>query len=133
MDVALLVMGHNLGLTRAELLQQWQPVSAIPFESVRRYSASMHYNNKQYYVFAKGAVETILEMCSLMRTVDGDKVIDKEMVHNQAHHLAKKGYRVLAAASTVFNPIDKKHLHESDLSGLTFQGLTAMIDPLRVE
>lgn len=133
MDVALLVMGHNLGLTRAELLQEWQLLSSIPFESVRRYSASMHYNNKQYYVFAKGAVETILEMCSLMITVDGVKVIDKEMIHNQAHHLAKKGYRVLAAASTAFNPIDKKHLYESDLSGLTFLGLTAMIDPLRVE
>ncbi len=133
MDVALLIMGHNLGLSRADLLQQWSPLSLIPFESVRRYSASMHCKDNLYYVFTKGAVETIIDMCSTMNTVDGTVEINKESILHQAHLLAKKGYRVLASASANITPIDKTQLHDADLSKLNFLGLTAMIDPLREE
>ena len=133
MDVALLMMGHNLGLSKADLLQQWIPLSLIPFESARRYSASMHYKDDLYYVFAKGAIETIIAMCSTMNTVDGIIEIDKELILEQARLLAEKGYRILAAASANITPTDIKQLHETDLSGLTFLGLTAMIDPLRNE
>lgn len=133
MDVALLTMGHNLGLSKADLLQQWKPLSLIPYESMRRYSASMHCKDNLYYVFSKGAVETIIDMCSSMNTVDGVVGINKESIIQQADLLAKKGYRVLAAASAKITPIDNKQLHETDLNKLTFLGLTAMIDPLRSE
>lgn len=133
MDVALLMMGHNLGHSRVDLLHEWKPISLIPFESVHRYSASMHLKDNDYFVFAKGAIETILTMCSTMNTINGIIEIDKDLILTQAQKLAEKGYRILAAASTKITPANNKHLHESDLKGLTFLGLTAMIDPLRQE
>lgn len=133
MDVALLIMGHNLGLYRAELLHEWKPISLIAFESARRYSATMHIKNEQYFVFTKGAFESIIEMCSKMKTAEGIVDIDKAAILEQAHQLAKKGYRVLAAASASIIPSDKKNLHENDLKQLTYLGLTGMIDPLRDE
>ena len=133
MDVALLIMGHNLGFNRSALLQQWNPVSLIAFESARRYSATLHIKDSHYFVFAKGAFESIIDMCSEMNTLNGVKAIDKTALLAQAHQLARQGYRVLAAASAKITPKDKKILHESDLQGLTFLGLTGMIDPLRDE
>ena len=133
MDVALLIMGHNLGQSRAVLLDTWKPVSFIAFESARRYSASMHINNNQYYVFTKGAFETIIDMCTKMKTVDGVIDINKAILLQQAQDIAEKGYRVLAAASAIISPINKNRLHESDLHDLIFLGLSGMIDPLRQE
>lgn len=133
MDVALLIMGHNLGLSQAELQQQWLPISLIAFESARRYSASMHSKDNQYIVFTKGAFEVILDMCTTMNTIEGIKDIDKNLILEQADQLAKKGYRVLAAATASITPTDKNKLHEHDLQGLTYLGLTGMIDPLRKE
>jgi magnesium-transporting ATPase (P-type) len=133
MDVALLIMGYNLGLSRTEQLHEWRPVSLIAFESARRYSASMHIKDNQYYVFAKGAFESIVDMCTKMNTIEGVKAIDENLIFEQAHQLAKKGYRVLAAASASITPTDKYKLHDHDLQGLTFLGLTGMIDPLRQE
>ena len=133
MDVALLTMGHNLGLSKADLLQQWKPLSLIPYESMRRYSASMHCKDNLYYVFTKGAVETIIDMCSTMNTVDGAVEINKESILQQAQFLAEKGYRVLASASATITPLNTKQLNEEDLNKLNFLGLTAMIDPLRDE
>ena len=133
MDVALLIFGHNLGLLRAELLLDWQPVSLIAFESARRYSATLHVKDDEYYVFCKGAVESIIEMCSTMKTVDGVKPINKAELLQQALQLAETGYRVLAAASAKIIPANQNQLHEVDLKQLTFLGLTGMIDPLRNE
>lgn len=133
MDVALLIMGHNLGLFRTELLQEWKPISLIAFESARRYSATMHIKDNQYFVFTKGAFESVIEMCTKMKTTEGIQAIDKAAVLEQAYQLAQKGYRVLAAASARIIPSDKNNLHERDLQELTFLGLTGMIDPLREE
>ena len=133
MDVALLIMGHNLGLSQAELLQKWRPVSLIAFESARRYSASMHYKDNKFYICAKGAFEIIIDMCTTMNTINGVVAIDKNLIIQQAEDLAKQGYRVLAAASANITPIDKNKLHERDLQELIFLGLTGMIDPLREE
>jgi len=133
MDVALLVMALNLGFNRSDLLQQWQPVSLIPFESARRYSASLHRKDQHYHVFTKGAVESIIDMCSTMATGQGIKPVDKTEILHQAQQLAEQGYRVLAVASAEIEPIYKDQLHENDCQQLCFLGLTGMIDPLRSE
>lgn len=133
MDIALLIFGRNLGLSRAEMLQEWKPLALIPFESARRYSASLHVKDNQYTVFVKGAFESIIDMCTKMKTMEGIKDIDKPVLLEQANQLAVKGYRVLAAANANIAATEKNKLHESDLNELTFLGLAGMIDPLRQE
>lgn len=132
-DVALLVLAHNLGLQRESLIQSWLPVATIPFESSIRFSASLHQYKNTSHVFVKGAVESVVQMCGFMNTAQGFESIDIEMILNQAQEMAQQGYRVLALAGAEITPRFQNELHEHDLQALNFLGLVGMIDPLRPE
>lgn len=132
MDTALLVMAHNIGITRSDALVVKPMQSMLPFESGSRYTASKHKFNENNLICVKGAVETILAMCSSMACLDGGRPINSDAILKQAHALAEQGYRVLAAAQKIQNGTTTQ-LHESDLNNLTFLGLVGMIDPLREE
>ena len=132
MDTALLVMAHNIGITRSDALVVKPMQSMLPFESGSRYTASKHKFNENNLICVKGAVETILAMCSSMACLDGGRPINSDAILKQAHALAEQGYRVLAAAQKIQSGTTTQ-LHESDLNNLTFLGLVGMIDPLREE
>lgn len=132
-DIALLVMAHNLGISRGQALLDYPDVAAIPYESSARFSASLHHDGEQQRVCVKGAMETLLPMCTRMMTAAGDVDIDIEAITQQAHDMATQGYRVLAAASATMTPRHAGRLEYDDLQQLTFLGLTGMMDPLREE
>lgn len=131
-DIALLVMGHNLGLRRSELLPVYPPRAMLPYESAARYCAALHDSAAGPRVFVKGALETLLPMCSHMQTPLGDSALDSEAVLQQSRDLAAQGYRVLAAADGAHRGVPGA-LHADDLQQLRLLGLVAMIDPLREE
>ncbi|VAW90909.1 Cation-transporting ATPase, E1-E2 family [hydrothermal vent metagenome] len=132
-DVALLVMAHKANKIRTALLLDYPVLNSIPFESERRYSASLHRNNNEQIIFVKGAIESLLPMCTSMMLPDNNVVINSSKLKQQAHELASQGYRVLALAmgSTSINEINDFSQHY--LINLTFLGLICMIDPLRAE
>jgi Ca2+-transporting ATPase len=131
-DTALLVFGHNLGFVRQQLLQDYPPHTSLPYESAARYSAALHDSVDGQQVFVKGAVETLLPMCSRMVTAAGSVDIDPQAILAQANALAAQGYRVLAAASGAHSG-EPNTLVATDLQNLTFLGVVGMIDPLREE
>lgn len=133
MDTALLVMAKNLGLTQAEELIGYPLCAMLPFESGQRYGASLHRHADGHEVFVKGAVETVLAMCTSMATSSADSEVQTQQILEQAHELAGQGYRVLAAAGGQIDPRDEEHISERELQGLVFLGLVGMIDPLRDE
>lgn len=133
MDVALLVMARNIGMSQSTELLDYPLKAMIPFESGQRYTASLHRCNDHYEVFVKGALETILPMCENMATASADISLQTQTIINQAHELAGQGYRVLVAASGRLEPSDKERITENELHDLNFLGLVGMIDPLRDE
>lgn len=125
-DLALLSLGHKLGLVREELLVQYPQVNEIPFEPERQYAATFHQFPDEVRACVKGAPERVLPMC-----VIADSRSEMRDLLAQAAAMAGCGYRVLALAEGAA---------PADLDGtcvpveparLTFLGFVGMIDPLR--
>ncbi|MGD2062305.1 MAG: HAD-IC family P-type ATPase [Nitrospirota bacterium] len=132
-DVALLVMGHKAGIRQAETRNRLPELAAIPFESERRFSATVNDVDGVPHVFVKGALEQLLPMCASMAGPEGATALDGPQVESQAYALASQGYRVIAFASGAIATDVPVLFSEDHLHGLTFLGLAGLIDPLRGE
>ncbi len=125
-DLALLSLGHKLGLVREELLVQYPQLSEIPFEPERQYAATFHGVPGDVRIFVKGAPERVLQMCDLAETQS-----EMRDLLVQAAGMAGCGYRVLALAEGVAPPDFDTTRLPPEPAGLTFLGFVGMIDPLR--
>ncbi|MEQ1440340.1 HAD-IC family P-type ATPase [Fontimonas sp. SYSU GA230001] len=132
-DVALLVLAHKAGVRRGEALALAPEIARIPYESESRYAASLNRYAGGSRVAVKGAVETVLPMCTRMATVDGEPPLVADDILEQARLLSSAGRRVLAVAEAPLQLGDGEVLSAEHLRGLCFVGLVAMTDPLRPE
>lgn len=132
-DVALLVMAHKAGVVQPEARAAYPQEDQIPFESERQFSATLNRVDGGLQVFVKGAPEKVLRMCSYMASPDRDCALDHGMLDTQAQALANHGYRLLALASGKIDLKEGESFSPEHLTGLTFLGFAAMMDPLRPE
>lgn len=130
-DVALLVLAHKAGITLPEAQNSYPQIATIPFEAEHRYAASLNRNGERFHISVKGALESLLPMCTRMAAPEGDLPLDPRVVEHQAQQLAADGYRLLAVADGTLAPEEAEHFSGDDLHHLTLLGVTAMIDPLR--
>jgi Ca2+-transporting ATPase len=93
-------------------------------------------NSEQYLIFAKGAVDTLLDVST--RVLENGQVVEltkvkKQEIVNINNVLAQNGMRVLGVAFRqtleIFNNGDMAAIEK----GLVFAGMSAMIDPPRAE
>ncbi|MGD8589567.1 MAG: HAD-IC family P-type ATPase, partial [Chromatiales bacterium] len=132
-DVALLVMAHKAGFVQSETESAYPELADIPFESERRFAASLNQVDEQKQVFVKGALERLLPLCGRMAVPGGETGLDEEMLEEQAFRLASRGYRVIALAAGTVDLQPNQVFSEEHLTDLTLLGLVGMIDPLRTE
>jgi Ca2+-transporting ATPase len=125
-DIAILSMGHKLGLHRETLLERFPQIHQIPFESEHQFSASYHRDGTKTFVVVKGAPERVLAMCDTSQSAQARSDIDRI-----AAQMAERGLRVIAIAR---GEIDSD-IASSDVPAqpnhLRWLGLLGMIDPLR--
>lgn len=121
---ALLVAARKAGLTADEVRELRPRRDAIPFESERRYMATLHgLPEGGQIVYLKGAPEVVLERCGS----DAGEVLER------AESMAGEGLRVLALAARKV-PGELEELSEEDVEGgFELLGLAGMIDPPREE
>ena len=129
-DVAFLMIAERFGLKRPDLLEKMPEIYAIPYESERKMCVSFNKSDVGCRVFAKGAIETILDLC--------EEHEDKEKWRAQAIEMARKGYRIIALAQSEaveeeydFQATTQKQL--SLLPKLIFLGIAGIMDPVRPE
>lgn len=133
-DVALLVLGHKLGITGPVARDGLPQLAAIPFEPEHRYAASSHaVDARTARIVVKGATESVLAMCTTMATPDGERPIDRDGISSVAEVLAAGGERVLALAARTIGRREGDDLDHDQLAGMTLLGLAGMSDPLRVD
>ncbi|MEX2205629.1 MAG: HAD-IC family P-type ATPase [Myxococcota bacterium] len=127
---ALLVAARRLGLDfRAERTAH-ESLYEIPFEPERAYSASVRAKDARRWIFVKGAPERILDMCvNAAGEGRGTLPLDPLEVQRHGSVLAGRGLRLLAFARRELEP--EEDAARTRLAGLTFLGLTGMMDPPR--
>ncbi len=126
------VLARKAGLVRRNELDERPRLDDIPFESERRYMASLHREPDGGAVaYVKGAPERVLDMCASQRMEDGDEPLDREAWAEREAGLADSGHRVLAIAAKRMD--GGESLDEGQLDGLTLLGLVGIIDPPRQE
>ena len=130
---ALVVAAAKAGIEARELRGDHQRQDAIPFESERKYMATLHQLDGEPRLLVKGAPDRLLEMCHLERSDDGDsQALDLEAWESRIHTLSARGLRVLALAERTLHGVDEladEHAEEQ----LVLLGLVGLLDPPREE
>lgn len=131
-EVALLIAAEHMGLTVEELRGAYPVFAEIPFEPVRQYSACVRECDGTHQVFAKGAPERVLALCSDMLGDSGPIPLDVEQIRLATREMGAQGLRVLAMAHGALpqSPPELDTVREPQ--GLTFLGLQGLLDPPRV-
>ncbi len=124
-DRALLLAGIESGLNKEKLNQEYPEIEIMPFDSGRKYSASLHKTKqKEVVLYALGAPEIILGMSQAL-TED-----QKEKIKRKVQELAQRGERVLAGAYRKIKERKDQGLGQL-CEKMTFVGLISLHDPLR--
>jgi Ca2+-transporting ATPase len=135
MDVAGLLAGRAAGMPRRALVDAHEKIDETPFETERRFSASVHEDEEggDLLVCVKGAPEVVLEFCD--RAMDGggrEVALDRDAIERATEDLASRGRRVLAFA--IGRGEDARERVKSDEPrGFVFVGLQGLMDPPREE
>lgn len=141
-EVALQVFAHRFGHGKKTITEkdEWHELAEYPFDSsIKRMSVIYTKADSDCaYVFTKGAVEQVLELCTFVGPRQNQQSMlegRKQEVIGQMTTFADQGLRVIAIAQRVLN----NHRPGSELSredaetGLTLLGLAGLYDPPRLE
>ncbi|ELZ24481.1 calcium-translocating P-type ATPase, PMCA-type [Haloterrigena salina JCM 13891] len=124
---ALLEAADRRGFDVDELRAEHPRTGEVPFSSERKWMGTVHGD----VGYIKGAPEVVLENCDRILTADGPKPLTderRERVETTVRAFGDDALRVLAMAYRE-DPVDADDL----AAGLTFVGLTGIIDPPREE
>lgn len=131
MEAALVVAARKGGVERASELSGRPRIDVLPFDSERRYMATLHREREDTGVlYVKGAVEQVLEMCDHELAADAGP-LDVAAIARSAEELGGQGQRVLAFAQRQLERNEEVDLRQPRRLG--FVGVQAMVDPPRPE
>ncbi|WP_120246495.1 calcium-translocating P-type ATPase, PMCA-type [Halopiger aswanensis] len=126
-EQALLAAADRIGIDVAERRSENPRTGEVPFSSERKWMGTVHGD----VGYVKGAPEVVVENCDRILTADGPKPLTDERcerVETTVRAFGDDALRVLAMA------FREEPAGPDDLAdGLTFVGLTGLIDPPRAE
>jgi len=130
-EVAMLIMGQKLGLSKDALEKKYPQVTEIPFDHLTKYHVTVHQMNDYRYTAVVGAPETVFNVCT--KVWKNGKAIpftdrEKERMKGIIEQLTQNGLRILAFSFANNDLQAKKKLPE-----MTFGGFYAMEDAIRKE
>ena len=124
-EISLIASAEKGGISHSSSFKR---VDEMPFDSERKMMSTLNFDGKSYFVFSKGAVESILRKSSRIFENNRTRKItesDRKKILEANRKFAESALRVLAFA---YKPSKKERVSENDF---IFLGLQAMIDPPR--
>ncbi len=133
-DGALVTLAAKTGLDAVFEHESLPRTDLIPFESEHRFMATLHHDHAGHaFVFVKGAVEQVLEMCHQQRALGEDEALDLGYWHSRMAEAGALGQRVLALAMKIVGD-GQRELNFGDMrGGYTLLGMVGITDPPREE
>jgi magnesium-transporting ATPase (P-type) len=129
-EAALATLAQKIGFLREELLVSHPLLDEIPFESERRFMATLHARpDGSSMVLVKGAPEKILSLCG--SEWDGSQ-LDVQAWHERMDGAARNGERVLALA-IIPRTTAECFIDDQEFPGLVLVGMVGVMDPPRAE
>ncbi|MBW8361345.1 MAG: cation-translocating P-type ATPase [Kaistella sp.] len=133
-EVALLMLGDEIGLNRNEIVRSYKRISEKAFDSGRkRMSVLVADENQQHFVFAKGALGSLFQVAAKVLINDEIQPLteeEKEKLSNAAKEMSDHSLRTLALA---YKPAAADSSSEKLEADLIIVGLVGMSDPARAE
>jgi Ca2+-transporting ATPase len=129
MEIALLVAGHTGGIHQKDLVEKLPEIREEAFDSEVKMMATFHKENNHCRVAVKGASEAVLDVCSSIRTNEGERELndgERQEWFDRNKKMAEEGLRVLAVATKTVDSVDAKPYEH-----LTLLGLSGLLDPPR--
>ncbi len=127
---ALIVAAMKAGLKPEEERENYPQTAIIPFESDRGYMATLHTYGKKKFIFVKGALDGLLDICTECMM---SEELQKNDFFRAAEVFGREGLRVLAMAYKEVPDTVGEITHKDVETDLIFAGLQGMIDPPREE
>lgn len=132
-EIALVDWGDAHGMREEDARAAYERLGELAFDSDRKLMSTVHEVDGSLLMLTKGAPDVLLARCVRMMTADGDVELTDEMRKRIARandDFSRQGLRVLAFANRTVDSADVTFDDEHDF---TFVGLTAMVDPPRME
>ena len=154
---ALVTAAARFGLTKPQLDIAFARVTEAPFDSVRKRMTTVHrvpdadsspaagsqvipsggpFPNESYLAVLKGAMDSVLEVCTHVWTPDGPQPMrpaDREAILVASDRLAAAGKRVLGIAVRGIDALPDEDSVQAVEKELTFLAMAGLIDPPRKE
>ncbi|MHB0976170.1 MAG: cation-translocating P-type ATPase [Candidatus Aquicultorales bacterium] len=131
-EVALITSALRGGIDEEKERFSYRELDLLPFESERRFMATLNETDDSVYLLTKGAPEKLLRLSKSVECLEGDYASVKDSVMAAAAEMADRGLRVLGMAYKPMPP-GTREVIEKDVDALTFVGLQGMLDPPRPE
>lgn len=137
---AFLEAGLGAGFNPNEISGHYIRINEMPFNSERKFMATLNREGGEYKLYAKGAAEEIMSRSK--NVLVGGKVKemsedDLRLLRQKQAEMSREGLRVLGVAYKNYDKDNIQFFKESNddevVNNLTFVGLAAIKDPLREE
>ena len=135
-ECALVNFAYANGMSKDNLKAETPRVAEAPFDSMRKMMSTLHRAEQGVVQYTKGAPDEILARCTKQLTPEGVRPMlqkDREEIMAENKRMADRALRVLACAKRNWDALPEDTSAEAIEHGLTFIGLTGMIDPIRPE
>lgn len=135
-ECALVNYAFQAGLSKIQLKKEEPRIGEAPFDSMRKMMSTVHKTDNYFVQYTKGAPDEVLKCCNTYLKDGKVLPLDEEAknaILEANKNMASKALRVLCAAQRIYDVAPVSYEAADIEKGLTFVGLTGMIDPIRPE